>query len=243
MKRLLAYGMMDSYISRASALWRLLIRYVTLVVAPMTGLVLILAPGDVTSQPVPVSRLRLCISSSGEIQLIRVPELPNLPASCPQGWKMIVVPTKGPRGEQGDQGPPGPPGTPGGRDCWDLNENGVKDLATEDANGDGRVDVLDCKGPKGDKGDPGPLAQVRCETVQRTYDTDTDLSCPSGYMALFAICEGASMGTLIFAGQSPGLVSYLIPSAAQATGVHCAALLGTTSTARLRCCKTVPPAP
>ena len=222
-------------------LWRLFVRYVALVVAPMTGLVLILAPCNVTSQPVPVDKLRLCISSSGEVRVARIlPELPNLPASCPQGWKTIVVPTKGPRGEQGEQGPPGRPGTPGGRDCWDLNENGIKD-PEEDVNGDGRVDVLDCKGPKGDKGDPGPLAQVRCETVQRTYDTDIDLSCPSGYTALFAICEGASMGTLIFADQSSGLVSYLIPPGAAATGVHCAAVGFTASTARLRCCKTVSP--
>ncbi len=259
MKRSLVYGMIDSHFFRQKAfrqkaqsaerpgpgraLWRLLVRNVALVVAPMTGLVLILAPCDVTSQPVAVDKLRVCISPSGEVQLIRIPELPNLPARCPQGWKMIVVPAKGERGEKGEQGEAGPPGTPGGRDCWDLNENGVKDLATEDANGDGRVDVLDCKGPKGDKGDTGPLAQIRCETVQRTYNTDIDLNCPSGYNALFAICEGASMGTLIFADQSSGLVSYLIPLGAAATGVHCAAIAFTTSTARLRCCKTVPPAP
>jgi hypothetical protein len=262
MKRLLVYGMMDSYFSRrrpssakrpsagralfcstAGALWGLLVKNVALVVALMTGLILILAPGDVTSQPVPVDKLHVCISPSGEVKIIRIPEIPNLPTRCPQGWKEIVVPTRGPRGAQGDPGLPGPPGTPGGRDCWDLNENGGKDLATEDANGDGRVDVLDCKGPKGDKGDTGPLAQIRCETVQRTYNTDIDLYCPSGYTALFAICEGASMGTLIFADQSSGLVSYLIPPGAAATGVHCAALAFTTSTARLRCCKTAPSAP
>ncbi len=33
-----------------------------------------------------------------------------------------------------------------GQDCWDLNGNGVADLASEDTNGDGVVDVLDCRG-------------------------------------------------------------------------------------------------
>ena len=44
----------------------------------------------------------------------------------------------------------------GGLACWDLNGNGVKDLPHEDVNGDGKVDVLDCKGPKGDRGPQGP---------------------------------------------------------------------------------------
>jgi hypothetical protein len=43
-----------------------------------------------------------------------------------------------------------------GLKCWDLNGNGRPDLPAEDTNGDGKVDINDCKGPKGDKGDPGP---------------------------------------------------------------------------------------
>ncbi|MBI5077341.1 collagen-like protein [Candidatus Falkowbacteria bacterium] len=53
-------------------------------------------------------------------------------------------------GPQGEQGSPGEAG-PAGVSCWDLNADGVQDTA-EDANGDGAVDVLDCRGPKGDAG-------------------------------------------------------------------------------------------
>lgn len=60
-------------------------------------------------------------------------------------------------GQQGPPGEQGPPGADGddGLNCWDLNGNGAEDVATEDTNGDGAVNVNDCKGPKGDKGDTG----------------------------------------------------------------------------------------
>jgi len=44
----------------------------------------------------------------------------------------------------------------GGIFCWDLNENGIGDLDTEDTNGDLVVDVLDCQGPAGSQGPAGP---------------------------------------------------------------------------------------
>lgn len=54
-------------------------------------------------------------------------------------------------GTNGSDGAPGAPGTPGidgddGINCWDLNQNGVCDLLTEDKNGDNLCDVKDCKG-------------------------------------------------------------------------------------------------
>lgn len=39
--------------------------------------------------------------------------------------------------------------------CWDLNENGTADTATEDMNGDGLVNVNDCSGPEGPQGPQG----------------------------------------------------------------------------------------
>jgi octaheme c-type cytochrome (tetrathionate reductase family) len=50
-------------------------------------------------------------------------------------------------GQPGTAGTPGVPGTAGtnGLNCWDLNGNGVGDLATEDINKDGTVDVNDCR--------------------------------------------------------------------------------------------------
>lgn len=65
-------------------------------------------------------------------------------------------------GEQGDKGDAGEQGPAGqdGLNCWDLDGDGAKDLPDEDANGDGMVDVADCKGPKGDKGDKGDTGET-----------------------------------------------------------------------------------
>lgn len=45
-------------------------------------------------------------------------------------------------GEDGDDGEDGSAGLA----CWDLNGNGLADIDTEDTNGDGSVDVFDCRG-------------------------------------------------------------------------------------------------
>lgn len=62
---------------------------------------------------------------------------------------------KGDKGEKGDQGDSGQDGAKGdpGLSCWDLNENGVRDLPDEDRDGDGDVDVDDCCSSGGTGGD------------------------------------------------------------------------------------------
>ena len=54
-------------------------------------------------------------------------------------------------GADGATGPAGAAGVDGsdGISCWDLNENGVPDLPDEDTNGDGVVNVEDCRAPGG----------------------------------------------------------------------------------------------
>ena len=67
---------------------------------------------------------------------------------------------QGLQGQQGMQGPQGQWGTNGtdgmdginGISCWDLNQNGIPDIATEDLNGDMVVDVKDCAGAQGPPG-------------------------------------------------------------------------------------------
>jgi hypothetical protein len=55
------------------------------------------------------------------------------------------------KGDKGDTGAQGPAGV----SCWDLNGNGVCNLATEDKNNDTVCNVTDCKGEKGDTGATG----------------------------------------------------------------------------------------
>lgn len=64
-------------------------------------------------------------------------------------------------GDDGKNGEPGAPGSPG-QACWDLNNNGIGDLPEEDTNGDGVVDVNDCRGDDGEDGQDGetPVAQI-----------------------------------------------------------------------------------
>jgi octaheme c-type cytochrome (tetrathionate reductase family) len=54
----------------------------------------------------------------------------------------------GPAGPSGSTGTAGTAGSPG-LNCWDLNQNGVKDFPAEDVNRDGVIDVLDCRTPSG----------------------------------------------------------------------------------------------
>jgi len=66
----------------------------------------------------------------------------------------FVAGCSGDDGKDGDPGPAGSTGATGatgspGINCWDLNQNGVADLATEDVNKDGKVDVNDCRTPSG----------------------------------------------------------------------------------------------
>ena len=47
-------------------------------------------------------------------------------------------------GDDGRDGADGADGDPG-LSCWDLNENGIPDFPDEDTNGDGVIDVNDCR--------------------------------------------------------------------------------------------------
>ena len=69
-------------------------------------------------------------------------------------WTFLVAVTltlglagcEGDDGAAGATGAAGPAGSDGsdGQACWDLDGNGMGDVATEDINGDGVVDVADC---------------------------------------------------------------------------------------------------
>lgn len=86
-----------------------------------------------------------CAGSSGHDGAAGAPG-----AAGPQGPQGIP----GDTGAQGPAGPQGPSG-PGGLGCWDLDGDGLGQIATEDTNGDGNIDVLDCRGADGLAGATG----------------------------------------------------------------------------------------
>src|ERR1051326_2089262 len=60
----------------------------------------------------------------------------------------------GPTGPSGANGTTGPNGA-NGINCWDANGNGIND-PSEDVNGDGSWNALDCAGAQGAAGPTGP---------------------------------------------------------------------------------------
>ena len=70
----------------------------------------------------------------------------------------------GPQGPQGGSGPLGPAGADGapGLNCWDLDGDGLPD-PTEDVNGDGLFNALDCRGPQGLEGPSPDLSLVQAK--------------------------------------------------------------------------------
>jgi hypothetical protein len=85
----------------------------------------------------------------------------------------------GTNGQNGQDGKDGTDGVDGadGLSCWDLNGNGLPDLATEDVNGDDVVDALDCVGEQGPQGDPGVLARAQIEASGDVRNLPNAVSC------------------------------------------------------------------
>ena len=93
---------------------------------------------------------------SSTVELLSVPYA-NFAESAGTVMESGLQGQQGQTGASGPQGPQGPQG-PAGISCWDLNGNGVAD-GSEDSNGDGIVNALDCDsaiGPQGPQGLQGP---------------------------------------------------------------------------------------
>ncbi|MBX4195371.1 hypothetical protein KW796_00195 [Candidatus Parcubacteria bacterium] len=58
------------------------------------------------------------------------------------------------------EAPPRITQSPPGLNCWDLNGNGMADLLSEDTDGNGVINVSDCRGKDGQPGLPGPSGRV-----------------------------------------------------------------------------------
>ena len=76
------------------------------------------------------------------------------PSECRSNENLLLMNTEGPAGSDGTDG----------INCWDLNGNGVCDLASEDSNSDGDCNAADCRGAPGTAGgfDVSKLYVVTC---------------------------------------------------------------------------------
>jgi len=79
-----------------------------------------------------------CVAKDG------IPTIVSDPAECKKNDYLLFWNIMGPQGDPGLA-------------CWDLNGNGTGDLPAEDVNGDGEVNVADCKGEQGPQGETGPM--------------------------------------------------------------------------------------
>lgn len=115
---------------------------------------------------------------------------------------------QGPPGSEGAQGPPGSAGAagaqgpqgPAGVSCWDRNLNGQAD-PTEDVNGDGVHNAIDCLGPTGPQGPPGVsgggagagMVNINWVKASTTRDVNSPkelaVQCPANQTALFGYVD------------------------------------------------------
>jgi hypothetical protein len=131
-------------------------------------------------------------------------------------------------GPAGPQGPAGPPGVAGAQ-----GPQGVPGIA-------GPRGPQGVPGPTGPQGPAGPSGTTAFTTVARNYGGSLDLQCPAGYKAVVASCNAGV--SVVINGRTPAPLTgswawYLIPDAANATGVHCLQLASLQSQALLRCAK------
>ena len=120
--------------------------------------------------------------------------------------------------DDGDDGRDGSDGA-AGLACWDLNENGIPDFPDEDTNGDGVIDVNDCRGDSGssgsgDLGDPDTLETLiaKGEPIVVTI-TDATVASPPVLALTVADADGNPLTNLGEAASISCTFDKLLPAA------------------------------
>ncbi|MGD9340852.1 MAG: OmcA/MtrC family decaheme c-type cytochrome [Chromatiales bacterium] len=121
--------------------------------------------------------------------------------------------------DDGDDGRDGADGMDGatGLSCWDLNENGIKDFPDEDTNGDGVIDVNDCRGEDavaGDLSDPGNVEKL-AEEGEPIETVITDVTIASAPVVTMTVtdADGNPLTNLGDAADVSCAIAKLIPAA------------------------------
>ena len=123
--------------------------------------------------------------------------------------------TPGADGASGTNGTNGTPGENGqdGIACWDLNGNGIADTDSgdsEDINGDGTVDVLDCQGATGQDGQPGNanVTHLSFEFMEGQYDGSSTISLAVEELTVEVLAEDTVLYYLVRDGGNPNAIAY-----------------------------------
>jgi len=120
-----------------------------------------------------------CVSKrDGKLRIVSDLRQCNAKRETSIAWNQV-----GPQGEKGDKGDPGNQGPKGadGLSCWDLNENQVCDVITEDINGDLVCNALDCQGEP--NGRFGEWQGGFLEETSYLAETDGLVVCYSSWVA------------------------------------------------------------
>ncbi|MGD8976751.1 MAG: OmcA/MtrC family decaheme c-type cytochrome [Gammaproteobacteria bacterium] len=130
---------------------------------------------------------------------------------------ILAVGIAGCDGDDGDRGAAGTDGTDGsdGLACWDLNGNGIKDFPDEDTNGDGVIDVNDCRavGETIEIGDGSGLTEEQIEELGGLVADIIDVQVASPPVVTFTVEDAHGNPALGITGGVAFTIAKLLPAA------------------------------
>lgn len=99
---------------------------------------------------------------------------------------------------------------PRGFSCWDLNQNGVCDLVTEDKNADGNCTVADCKGAQGANGTQGTPGTPAVTKLVKAFYTGAPITQNAGTATTIPFTNAGINDDGMWNAGSPTLITFSV---------------------------------